>query len=213
MFRIRIDSEYFTPHHGSSISLSRDTTHLVTGALATSSESPSPQRNQSYCGSSSGNNTQNSDSPGHNSSYIHNENSASAQDFTTCNSAQSNTRASAQINTQAPDEQETTPPCHRNRRLSISISTSDPLTVISNSHQSENSEIQRNQTTSDNVASDVINGHPVSNRLVGSRATLTNGVVISPPCYDDVIKSTTRLPSVVVSRPVRAVPRQALFSL
>ena len=47
----------------------------------------------------------------------------------------------------------------------------------------------------------------------GSRVVLSNGVVICPPPYCDVINSSARLPSVVVSRPSRPPVRRFLFSL
>ena len=216
LFRIRIDSEYFTPTHVPSFSVSPDTTHLV--IPSTASESPSHQRNHSNSCASRSHLSQRSFTPENNllsqstpTTDICENSEICVQNNVIVDSAQLNT--CAQISTDSPNGQEMVSSfSHNNRRLSISISTSDQLPVINNTHH-ENSEIQRNQSTSDTVASGTINRQSLPNEIAGSRATLTNGVVISPPRYNDVIKTATRLPSVIVSRPSRSAPRHILFSL
>ena len=84
-----------------------------------------------------------------------------------------------------------------------------------NTDHTQNSEIQPQcQLSQDNVLHRTqTQPRILSNGSTGSRAILSNGVVISPPPYCDVISTAARLPSVVVSGPSRPPSRRILFSL
>ena len=103
-----------------------------------------------------------------------------------------------------------------NHQLSINISTSNPCPNVTNSsgsRQQENGEFQRDQSIQNSVMPNATNRQLPACNITGSHATLSNGVVISPPPYCDVINTSARLPSVVVSRPERPQARRILFSL
>lgn len=99
--------------------------------------------------------------------------------------------------------------CTSNSHSAPDVGNNQNTDHLENSQSQETANPQNNVSSNSNTTTQC----SASNENVGSRVLLSNGVVISPPPYCDVINTNARLPSVIVSRPTRPPSRRILFSL